>query len=674
MRLIVKGLITCVLLFYIDLGQVHASNGDDVVDHRNFKKGVRLFDKGNFAQAGVQFQQLLDSGYHDSKLVTYMAQIHLELHAPHAAKHLILTVDSIQRNEDLNYLLAISHYYLEEFDDAKAVLSLVSDTSSYHLDHMKTQISNSVSHYQDSKGYIVQNFGSEVNSQYREYSAVMYNDFNELLYTTRNDTSEHLDRDGLAFEMIHDTSIDSLNNWHMADPFKFRFSHDKQHDATVQVYAKGTKLITYHNGKLYKSHLVDGVWIEDGLLKLHEFEGLDTHCFIADDESYIIFASDFQSYGHDLDLFISYKQSGGWSPPKAIKELNTEFNEDAPFLSEEGTLYFSSRGHGSLGGYDVFMTKYDSGVNRWSKPINLDYPINTVSEDIYYSAFGKVGFLSSTRVGGFGSLDIYKVLLFNQIKIEGVVKDELSKEPIPDVQIDLEYDSMYLRSYTDIQGEYEMYVPINKNMRITFIKDSLNLHSGEYYVDIFFRDKENREFNFLIPNIVSNEPITKGDLQVDREAKLIHIEVRNDLQSNVNIASISNEILPHWTDSLNLQYEKIHHKNNSRESGLVTVFFDYNSYDLDSLSQNELRVFYDQVLMKNNFTVEISGHTDNRGSQQFNQKLSLKRAMSVYQYLLARGLSGDKVAVNGYGEAQLILDDDNEKTHAENRRVEIHFY
>ena len=639
---------------------------DKASDHKSFKKGARLFKNGNFVKAEEQFQMLLDSGYRDHDLIAYQAQVHLELHEPHAAKDVILMAQD--RNQDLDYLLAISHYYLEEFEEAFVELSFVTDTVSFHVKEMHDRIEDVMHHYHDAQGFVVQNFGPEVNTKFREYAPVMYNGFSELLFTSRNDSSEYTAHDGMAYETIHDTSIDSLNKWHVADPFEFHAAHEQRHDATVQVYKNHTKLITFHDGRLFKSHLVGNVWEEDGPLELHEDElATDTHCFINDEETHIIFASDFRTYGHNLDLFTSHKlENGKWSEPEPLTELNTDFDEDAPFLAGDSTLYFSSRGHNSLGGYDVFQTTYDKRNKKWRKPINLDYPINTVAEDIYYSTYGKVGFISSTRNGGHGSLDLYRVLLFNEILINGVIKDEKTNEPVPNAAVEIAYDSLYFRTYTDKNGNYEIYAPINKNMKITVVDGDRQLFQDEYYLDVFFREEDNLEFDINIPDATATASIGKP--------KLIHVEMKNDFEEKPYVKSIAKDEISSWSDSLKNHYEQVRIAHAPPGPGTVTVYLEFNSSELSSSVKEVIDEMYKDLLKTGRYKVEISGHTDPKGSAAYNQKLSEKRAQVVADYIFGKGFETKRAKVVGYGESKLKDKSGSGEADAKNRRVEIRYY
>jgi hypothetical protein len=139
----------------------------------------------------------------------------------------------------------------------------------------------------------------------------------------------------------------------------------------------------------------------------------ESHGFISEDGNQFIFASDRPGGFGGLDLYISHKVNGDWGPAVNLgPEINTPFNEDRPFLINNGkTLFFSSQGHENIGGYDLFRSDLQSN-GLWSEPKNLGYPINTPDDDIFFmpTADGKSGYYSRFKqTGGFGKEDIYKI-------------------------------------------------------------------------------------------------------------------------------------------------------------------------------------------------------------------------------------------------------------------------
>jgi hypothetical protein len=135
---------------------------------------------------------------------------------------------------------------------------------------------------------------------------------------------------------------------------------------------------------------------------------------ISDDESFLIFSSDKDNGFGKEDLYICKKlPNKEWSEPSNLGSLiNTEYNESNPVLTDNGnTLYFSSEGHNSMGGNDVFMSYYDEIKKKWSKPVNLGYPINTALDNIgiSFTKNKKYAYVSTNRKDSYGDLDIYKV-------------------------------------------------------------------------------------------------------------------------------------------------------------------------------------------------------------------------------------------------------------------------
>jgi Tol biopolymer transport system component len=139
----------------------------------------------------------------------------------------------------------------------------------------------------------------------------------------------------------------------------------------------------------------------------------ESHGFISEDGKVLIFASDRPGGFGGLDLYISHNTEGDWSSPVNLgPEINTQFNDDRPFLINNGkTVFFSSQGHSNIGGYDIFRSDLESN-GLWSKPKNLGYPVNTPDDDIFFMPVrdGKSGYYSRYKVtGGFGKEDIYKI-------------------------------------------------------------------------------------------------------------------------------------------------------------------------------------------------------------------------------------------------------------------------
>lgn len=540
------------------------------------KTALRNFSNGNYVRAKNTFKVLYDSSYNQNSTSLYLAQCYFELHQPQKSYEVLKSVTN--PSLDHLFLLILSAYNIERFQEARKLIAEFPETEEFDLSELKEKVDKALKSYDQQKGFLVQNFGPDINTENWEYSAVMLNGFNKLLYTSREESSSNTAEDGLAYESIFETEIDSMDNWKKPEKLRLARQDNNAHNATVQIYQSGKKMISYRNGSLYISVYENGTWTKNEDLDIHSQPGSDTHCFMTDDEQTLFFASDFMSDGDDLDLFVTYRDAGGkWKEPIPLNVFNTPYDEDSPFLATDSTFYFSSRGHNSIGGYDIYKSTYDPALGSWSKPENMGYPINTVAEDTYYTTNGKLAYLSSTRKGGYGSLDLYRVFLFNKVKVEGILLDK-DQNPMTNAIIHVNYDSTTLNSYTDNKGYYEMYVPINKEMHIKFVKDSLNQFEGDYIANIFMKDENDNEFNFFIDYLNSDDQDLGSQV-----VKHINVDIKNDYQDNPVIKSTAPKMERIWADSLNTVTKK---KLDSLATNEIAILQQYDEDRVEIKSKN----------------------------------------------------------------------------------------
>jgi outer membrane protein OmpA-like peptidoglycan-associated protein len=310
-----------------------------------------------------------------------------------------------------------------------------------------------------------------------------------------------------------------------------------------------------------------------------------------------------------------------WSKPRKLESINTEFDEDSPFIHPDGkTLYFSSKGHSSMGGYDIFKcTKTGTG---WSIPENLGYPINTPGDEIYFvlAADGKVGFYSSDKEGGLGKQDIYSIRMPVPEKepelelLTGVVKDAATNQAIEaDITItDNTTKEVVSKAKSNAEdGKYLVAIPCGKNYGIAIEKKGHLFHSENV-----------------------NLPCTQGYKEIKKEIKLVEAK----------------------------QGAKVVLKN---------IFFDTGKSDLRLESTSELLRLVKLLTENPTIRIEISGHTDNIGDAKINQTLSETRANSVMNFLISNGIAKTRLVAKGYGSSQPIDTNDSEAGRQNNRRTEF---
>lgn len=346
---------------------------------------------------------------------------------------------------------------------------------------------------------------------------------------------------------------------------------------------------------------------------------------LAPDGKTLYYASTRNGGKGSSDIWVSIRDNNGiWGKPYNLGEpINTPGQEMSPFIHPDGkTLYFSSNYHIGMGGMDLFLSRLNND-GTWGEPENLGYPINTFEDEVtlLVNANGDLAYISSNRLGGFGKFDLFTFEMPEHIRpekvnyLKGIVYDSETKQKLKAKfqLIDLENNKIIVESFSDkFSGEFLICIPTNKDY-------ALNVSKENY---LFYSE------NFTIKGLHKHtEPYLK-DIAL------------NPIKKNQSIV-------------------------------LKNIFFDTDKYDLKPESNVELEKLV--LLMKENpnLKVEISGHTDNVGTDEHNLKLSENRAKSVYEYLVVKGIDKSRMLYKGYGKAKPIDSNDNEEGRANNRRTEF---
>ena len=364
-------------------------------------------------------------------------------------------IDSL--NGELNYYLAASLYALK--GDANQVKKLLTQSvrNNYvkanlllgKISHSEEQLNDAIVFYEAYKAVFdtdevnrliaiserakqmigvatqkeIKNLGKTINSVYADYVPLISADETMLIFTSRREgsTGGILDPYNHYFEDIY---VSYFENGEWTAPKQISKNiNTVTHDACAGLSPDGNTLVIYSTNKemtggdLYWSEgLPNGDWTKPKKYGNHINSGnQEASASFTPDGNTLYFSSNRPGGKGGKDLYRTVRfGNGDWSKPLNLgKDLNTPYDEDAPFIHPDGhTLYFSSKGHGTIGGYDIFQAKLNEDGN-WSNPVNIGYPINTVSDDIYFvvSGDGKTGYYSSEKDEGYGNQDIYRVNL-----------------------------------------------------------------------------------------------------------------------------------------------------------------------------------------------------------------------------------------------------------------------
>ncbi|MBE9468547.1 MAG: PD40 domain-containing protein [Bacteroidetes bacterium] len=263
------------------------------------------------------------------------------------------------------------------------------------------------------KEYGIINLGPNINSEYPEYSAFKIFSDSVIIFNTLRDFDIDFNQyiETIYFSQMKNEECTIAKKILEIPEYNNIIIGNLWHEAAISITNDETQIIVHKKNKLWVSNFIKGVWQKPvKFSKNINSNYSQEHASISGDGNKIFFSSSDKKT-KNIDIYMSVKQCDGkWG--KSIKlgtEINTESNEDCPEISKDGnTLYFSSKGHNSKGGYDIFKSTFVNG--KWTKAENID-SLNSTKNDMFYkyNKNNNVAFFSSDRDGGFGDMDIYMV-------------------------------------------------------------------------------------------------------------------------------------------------------------------------------------------------------------------------------------------------------------------------
>lgn len=327
--------------------------------------------------------------------------------------------------------------------------------------------------------------------------------------------------------------------------------------------------------------------------------------------------------GNGADIFMSRRlPDGQWSPAERLgPNINTTGRETTPFIhADNQTLFFASNGHPGYGGMDIFYSRRQAD-GSWGPATNLGYPINTIDEDasLIVAADGKTAYFASDRTDTRGALDIYSFELYPAARplptlyVKGYVYDVKTQQRLTaDLELtDLQSGFVVAQVKSNDSGQYLVPLPVGRSY-------AFNVNKRGY---LFYSD------NFSLPQQASATPPEKN----------IPLQ---PIEANATIV-------------------------------LHNIFFESKQYTLQPASQIELDKLVKLLQDNTGLVTEISGHTDNVGSDKDNLLLSENRAKAVVAYLAQKGIAASRLRAKGYGETKPVADNNTEEGRAQNRRTEF---
>jgi outer membrane protein OmpA-like peptidoglycan-associated protein/tetratricopeptide (TPR) repeat protein len=623
-------------------------------DKKELKKIIKLLRKGDyyfydndraFNEALVYFLQA-NQFNPDNALLNYnIAICYLNTYEKYNALPYAEKAKELDPNvmSDIDYVLGLANHQKGFFDEAIDAFNKHREncTNPDTLELIRKRIAESEYAREKMKkeDYVVTNLGEVINSEYREYVPLITADESALVFTARkmenkkgkrlkNNISE-FDHD--FYEHVYRAIRNENGEWQTPYKMPAPVNPPKKHNASISLSLDGSEIYLYssvNNGDIYTSELNGNEWSKPipipGLINTKKYN--ESHISISYDKKIAYVVSDKPGGMGGKDIWMSEMQDNNtWGELVNLgSPINTPEDEDGVFIHPDGiTLYFSSKGHETMGGYDIYESEFKDGA--WSTPINMGYPVNSVDDDIYFvlTADGKNAYLSSVKENGYGKQDIYAIRPFEKkvfkefqmALFKGILKDKATDQLLGGVVSIFDQNTgekLFSADVNSISGEFVVSLPFGKNY-------SMNVESPGYtfYTEVFNLERST-EFTEI--------------------QKVVYLE---KLSAGVKLT----------LNNINFEFDKAIIIEGSATECLKSI----------------------ELLNKNpEFKIEIEGHTDNVGDEAYNQKLSEKRASAVKSFMMKKGFPATRIVkVVGYGETKPIDTNDTKEGRAKNRRVEL---
>lgn len=612
-----------------------------------YDKAIRAFSQRSYSECIGLMKEVIDiePDYVDAYYVLGLIYIKESRMNLKAAKENFLKVISICPSYDVYayYHLARIAYGAQEYQAAYDFITIFLED----VDKIKTdedfdeaiRIKDFSKFYADMLNHPVPFEPKPVpgiSTEYDEYLPIISPDNEMALFTRKVKTEARKDAftspTGLTEKFMFSLRKDGEFSRGQLMPPPFN-KYDNEGGATVTInnkmlyytLCKYTSDRRYYNCDICFSENIQGTWLPIKSISdiVNTENTWESQPSVTSDGRTLFFVSDREGGYGGYDIYKTTKGANGeWGTPENLgATINTTGNEKSPFIhTDSQTIYFSSDGHMGLGGYDIFFSKLgDNG--QWSEPKNIGYPINSFDDDVgfFVSTDGHYGYFASNKFDGFGGWDLYTFDLYEEARPEKVML---------------------------VRGK---------------ITDNENISFRDAKVEI--RNIESKKITEFEVDSVTGEYF--GAL-VMRNDYLMTVKKKGYVQETKYISKISQRIskpLDLFTDMKPIQVGMSYRLND--------IYFDFNSIELLPESMSVIDEFYRFLVENPTLKISIQGHTDNVGSEADNLKLSEDRAQAVYNHLIQRGISFDRLAYKGFGESKPIESNDTEDGRARNRRTEF---
>ncbi len=572
--------------------------------------------------------------------------------------------------DNINFLLGRGHHLNEhwaeavKFYEAQLVVLRTARAPEDEINRVKRFIDeakNGMELSKEKERVWIDNLGSAINSISPEYAPLISTDERVLIITARRENSVgglKDSYDNLPYEDLY-ISENVGGTW---SPLRNmgEVVNTSGHDASSGLAPDGNVLFVFRGtsrggGDVFVSRRGPEGWTKPkDLGKNINSNEHESAVALSYDGLELYFISERPGGFGGKDIYVSRwdTRKEEWGIATNLgPTVNSPYDEDGVFIHPDGkTLYYSSKGHNTIGGNDIFYSEKVDG--KWAKPKNIGYPINTPDDDVFFvvAADGRTAYYSSIRPDGFGDKDIYRITFLGPAKIPVLNVEDQLIAGLPNrnvelaVQPEVKIRTSRMVLLKGLVLDDETGAPVTANIDLidnrtaeilaTFKSNPAN---GSYLVSLPAGRNYGLNFNadgYLFNSLNFDLPDTALFQDIYKEIRLKKIKVGKSIV-------------------------------------LRNIFFDYNQFTIRSESKSELDRMKDLLVENPTIKVEISGHTDNVGGDAYNIKLSDDRAKAVVDHLVGAGIDQSRLTYKGYGKSVPIATNDTPEGRQENRRTEF---
>lgn len=674
---IIRGIIfaTC-FIFCTCITSAQIEDSKTIADKEFKRKALQSEKKGKVYDAIYYYQNYLESGVKDVKSAYRLANLYyVTRDYENAGRY----YDTIIIQKGKKYPLA--HYYkgivcmnlqqyeesMEHFTTFRKLYRGKRDPDQLRRlagDYIES-CTWAINHIDSIQNITITNLGTLVNKPHIEFSPFPVGDA-KLIYG--GFVVDSLQTRGNKRKLFEAEKIDNV--WKSTGELKGPFNSREAHAGNAVVSADGQRIYFTRCRKNWKDKMICEIYLSEK--KNNEWQEPEKLPYPINDENYtttqpalgvylrtgtdiLYFVSDREGSRGGLDIWYAIfdKRTGEFKEPRNVgRAINTRGDECCPFYDiSNRTLYFSSKGMPGFGGYDVYKTTGSS--RKWTETVPIPQPINTSYDEMYFSTIdgGQEGYFTSNRPGSY-------------IMSNGSCCDDIFHYRYN------ECTKVYAKGHVINVTNYDIYDELNEKYGLELDYPESNVPARGAPVQLYLINRSGEEllisqretdtqgeFNFQLDVNRDYKVVVKNYGFFDKVIKINTREIECSDTLNIGITSIN--VMPEITVRFNVYYE--HDKSRLTREARAT---------LDTLLLPVFDMFPNAI-------IEIGSHTDNTGSDSYNDKLSQRRSESVVNYLVSKGIQTDRLVARGYGESQPIAPNthpdgsDNPEGRQLNRRTEL---